>query len=356
MADAPRTDALATRPMSRDPVDLDLFAACFAKNSTPRRREALEWQYLANPTKKLFVDFAMAPSNDRVAAVYATLPVHLRVGQHVTLGVQSVDTITDSDFRGRGLFIKLAKSTYARAAASGSRLVYGFPNGNSAHGFFERLEWTDLDPVPFLIRPLRSKYVLERLKLQRYAHRLPDVPLFFGRDRSDEAVVRVERFDERATSLWHSFAQRVGVAVERDAAYLNWRLVEKPGEDYRSEAVRAGDEFSALVTHVVKEKHGGRIGYVMEAICTRSHASDLRRLLKRALANMTRQGADVALAWCLPHSPQYTSYLRMGFLPFPERFRPIELHVGARDLASNDGIDVTDRRNWYFSYLDADTT
>ena len=394
---------LAMRPMRREPDELARFARCFAGNGSPKRPELLAWQYLDNPTGELFVDFALAPGptpgpGDDLAAIYATLPVRVRIGGVVALAIQSVDTITDAGFRGRGLFLRLANETYARAAAAGARLVYGFPNGQSAHGFFERLGWTSLDPVPFLIRPLRSRYLAERLKLGAYAHRVPDLPLFvsvepavaaaigsvaatlrgaarrgvhrlsprlvpalrplvrhlIGPGRPDR-IERVTRFDERATALWHAVAGDALIGVERDARYLNWRLVDKPFEHYDNVAAVDGDRMTALVSHCVKDKHGGRIGYLMEALVRPGSHGALRSLVSRALGDMTRRGADVALAWCLPHTPGYATLLSSGFVPFPERFRPIELHAGVRAFDAGLASVVADRSRWYLSYLDSDT-
>jgi hypothetical protein len=168
----------------------------------------------------------------------------------------------------------------------------------------------------------------------------------------------VARFDERFTRLWSEFSREVGVAVERDARYLTWRL-GKPGEDYRSHIVERGGqdggELTAFVSHCTKLKERSRIGYIMEAMCTKDGARPLRDLLRGALADMLAQDADVALAWCLPHSPTYASYLRLGFVPFPRRLWPIELHVGARSFDPAVAAKVHDRRAWYLSYLDSDT-
>lgn len=338
--------------MRATPEDLALFSSCFEKNSTARNADVLEWQYLRNPTGRLFVDFATDPDG-RVAAIYATLPVRMRVAGSIRLGVQSVDTITDTEFRGRGLFLKLAATTYERATAHGATVVYGFPNGNSAHGFFKRLDWTSLDPVPFLIRPLRAAYVLERLKLQGLAHLVPNVPLVRPRIRRREVGEPISRFDERFDEFWSETARNAGVAVERDAAYMNWRL-QKPGERYVNRGIFEGDRLVAFVSYTVKSKHGGSIGYVMEALCRSGHHRRLRTLLRHALHDMADAGADVALAWCLSHSTSYSSYLRSGFLPFPERMRPIELHFGARELVA-DAENCRQRGSWYLSYLDSDT-
>jgi len=307
---------------------------------------------------------------EALAAIYATLPVRIRIAGNVSLAVQSVDTITDGGFRGRGLFVKLAKATYARAAAAGATLVYGFPNGHSAHGFFERLAWTPLDPVPFLIRPLRTRYLVERLPLGAYARFLPDLPLFvsldpvvgrlgrlarLGRPGRPSRIERVTRFDERATDLWQAVAGDTLVGVERDARYLNWRLVDKPLEDYDNVAALDGDRMAAFVSHCVKDKHGGRIGYLMEALVRPGGRPALRTLISRALGDMTRRGADVALAWCLPHAPSYGALLQAGFVPFPVRYRPIELHAGVRAFDAGLAGTVAARARWYLSYLDSDT-
>lgn len=341
----------ATRPMARTARDLELFDECFTKNGSPRDAAVLAWQYLDNPTDAMFVDFAMA-SEARIAAIYASIPVRFRIGGVQRLGIQSVDTMTDAEFRGRGLFVKLAARTYARAQEAGVALVYGTPNGNSAHGFFERLEWRDLNPLPFLIRPLRARWVLEKMKLKRAAALLPDVRLPIGRAR--EAGEEVGRFDERFTRLWNEFSPGVRVAVERDARYLNWRLVDKPGEDYQNRFV-GGDDVAAFVSHCVKHKERSRIGYIMEALCTPGSERAMRGLIRSALADMAAREADVALAWCLPHSPTYATFLRAGFVPFPRKMWPLELHIGARAFDPAVAEQVHDRRAWYLSYLDSDT-
>ena len=133
--DAPPIQAL--RPMARTDRELERFDACFTRNGAPRDPAVLRWQYLDNPTGELFVDFALAEGDD-LAAIYASIPVVFRIAGARRLGIQSVDTMTDARFRGRGLFLELANRTYARAASAGVALVYGTPNGSSAHGFFQR--------------------------------------------------------------------------------------------------------------------------------------------------------------------------------------------------------------------------
>lgn len=345
------------RALEPTDADLGLFAACFSRNDSPRTLAALRWQYLDNPTGKLLVDVVDAGSgaDARLAAIYAVLPVPVVVDGKPSIGVQSLDTLTDADFRGRGLFLKLAKSTYERAAREGAAFVYGFPNGNSAHGFFSRLEWVRLDPVPFLVRPLRTRYLLRRLGERLGA--LPDVtlPSRLPSPPDDQELRAVRRFDERHEAIWRANARHIGVAVDRSAAYLNWRLRDKPGEDYRVLALHERGELLGFVAHCLKEKHGGRIGYVLELLHRPDRSDAGVQLLRAAVDDLARRGADLALAWNLPHSPNHAAFGGAGFVPFPERLRPVELHFGARRLALPDSVAVGNRARWYLSYCDSDT-
>jgi GNAT superfamily N-acetyltransferase len=345
---------MIVRPLDKTSTDLELFRRCFERNGTSRTNEALEWQYRDNPTRELFVNVAYDEPSARFAAIYASLPVFARIDGQKRLALQSLDTLTDRDFRGKGLFVQLAQQTFDAARSSGAAFIYGFPNGNSAPGFFGKLGWSSLDPMPFLVRPLRTRYVLAKVpRLGAFARRLPDIPLVYGEPRV--GAVKIDQFDERVTRLWSEFARGIGFAVERDAAYMNWRLRAKPDGDYSILGVLDQNELVAMVAFVVREKHGGRIGYVMECMW-RTGAEDVgRKLLLLAVSRMAAQQADAVLAWCFAHSPNYRAFLRAAFVPLPKRLRPIELHVGVRPFDNSLQPQIIERRNWYMSYLDSDT-
>ncbi len=348
------------RPMEPTEADLALFKATFERNGSARTLKHLVWQYSKNPTGKLYVDFAVPPNDtSRAAAIYSVMPVFLRLNGQVVLGTQSLDTLTDVDFRGKGLFTKMALNVFARCEKDGVACVYGFPNGNSAPGFFKKLGWARLDPVPFLVRPLRANYFLRRLgPLKSLAEKLPAIPVGrLGRPSIPRAheIRPVTRFDSSFDALWERFAQGIGAAVHRDSRYLTWRLLQKPDQKYRVLALFENNQLLAFCAFDVQDKHGGRVGYVLELIHEPGRSADAQRLLQEAIAELAADGAEVALAWCLEHSPNFAAYSKNGFLTLPERVRPIELHVGVRALAAPAEANLANRRNWYLSYLDSDT-
>lgn len=75
------------------------------------------------------------------AAFYGVYPVLLKKNDVMILAAQSGDTITHPKHQRQGLFTRLAKATYELAKSEGVKIIFGFPNSNSAHGFFNKLDW-----------------------------------------------------------------------------------------------------------------------------------------------------------------------------------------------------------------------
>lgn len=75
------------------------------------------------------------------AAYYGVFPIVLSDGSSDYLVAQSGDTMTAPNHRKKGLFVKLAKETYALSKELGIRMVFGFPNKNSYPGFKNNLDW-----------------------------------------------------------------------------------------------------------------------------------------------------------------------------------------------------------------------
>jgi len=340
--------------MSASDEDLDAFRQCFERNGMPRRHDALRWQYGENPVEKVLVDLAV--DGNRVGGIYAVQPARVQIGGDAALAVQSVDTLVDSQFRGRGLFTSMARGLYERAAAEGAKFVYGFPNGNSAPGFFGKLAWVSLDPVPFLLRPLRTRYFATKLPLGPFEKLVPDlrVPVRTRATKGRSNIVEVREIGSEVDQLWSEFSSGIDVTVVRDARYLRWRL-RKPGELYHLIGVEEGGALDALCAFTTVDKHGGRVGYVLELMHRPDKLKAATVLLTEAVRRMAADRADAVLAWCFPHSPNAGAYSEVGFFGLPERFRPIELHVGVRSFDPSHTTLLARRESWYMSYCDSDT-
>lgn len=296
----------------------------------------LEWKFRDNPKGPGLI--AVATKDGDVVGINAFMANRFNIGGAGQTGYQSMDTVVSPDVRGQGVFGELVHTFYNHCDAA---LVYGFPNSNSAPGFFGKLGWLNFGTVPMLIRPLRTGYFLKRIFKSAPDFR---VPLLCQPHSSPEQITR---FSHQDTETWRKFSLSCLCAVQRDADFLNWRLMDHPTEEY--DVLRAPD--GSFVASTLTNKHAGCIGYVMEAIGTEAH---LAALIATALRDLQLKGADAALAWCLPHSPNYRSYRKAGFIPFPTMLRPIAVNFGARPLRSIASA-AGNKASWYISYLDSDT-
>jgi predicted acetyltransferase len=338
-----------------DDSTLDLFKNCFDLNGSPKSRKKIKWQFLENPPASCFVDIAYDESKSRTTAIYAISSVYFKVGDKKVLGAQSLDTMTDINYRGQGFFTRLANNVYTTAAESNVSLVYGFPNGNSIYGFKKKLAWEVLDPLPFLIRPLKTNYFTSRIKWLKFIPNI-NIPIKNFRGSKRYNINKKNSFPEDVNTIWDKFSQSFKVGVIRDKNYLEWRYISKPDEYYSiAHITNLNDEYLGYIIYTVKEKHNGKIAYIMELIYDPAIPDLGDMLLKYAMNDIKSQNADCILSWCMDHSPNSKAYKKNFFLKMPVKLRPIELHFGARSFDSKTSSLVNDRSNWYLSYSDSDT-
>jgi len=219
-ADAPRTTVRWADPP--DEAFLGDISALFARNGRDKPRDVLRWQYLdgvAGPATAVGLTGA-----DGLGALYATVPRRILVDGRVVAGAQSLDVMTDAEWRGRGLYLRMAADAYRRMSAAGTSLVYGFPNGEAMPGFRGELGWETFGPVPFLVRPLPRSAARRRAGLHA------DRP---GAERLLPGIIECVELPDDIDGLWRRVARGLRVAVVRDAEFLQWRLYERPDADYR---------------------------------------------------------------------------------------------------------------------------
>jgi GNAT superfamily N-acetyltransferase len=101
-----KPDGLTIRPLEAGDLAAmsELFRAAFGL-SRPASYE--EWRYFRTPWG--VTPGMVALDGERAIASYTVWPVWLDVGGRVVRGGQSMDTMTHPDYRGRGVFLRLAK-------------------------------------------------------------------------------------------------------------------------------------------------------------------------------------------------------------------------------------------------------
>jgi sulfur relay (sulfurtransferase) DsrC/TusE family protein len=341
-------------------LDLKQYVNLFQSNGiTDKSQEIVVWQHVNNPGNNIYISFAIEKNNTDCAALYTIFPVRFKYFDSTFEGAQSIDTITDLKYRGKGLFIMLAKHLYSKALNQGIQFIYGFPNKNSISGFLKKLNWVEVADVPFLIKPLRPKYFLRFLPvLKHIAFLFPDFSFQSKRKSAslkNYQIKSIQTFDQSIDQVWETFSKKINIAVHRSQSYMHWRITQKPNGDYITYGLYSDDnKLCAVISYTIKKKHNGTIGYIMDYFYEYEHEKPARELIKKVMDEMNAQKVDAVLAWCFKHSPNYSHYKESGFYYMPTKIRPIELHFGTLDMAGN-FQGLSKKENWYISYLDSDT-
>lgn len=343
-----------------DTEELERYRNCFSENGSEKSIELLKWFHQKNLPGLKAIYYAIDKPTNEIAAIYTYLPVFLKCMDRVIVAMQSFDTLTDHRHRSKGLFIKLASKLEKEESLKNNELVYGFPNENSVHGFVNKLGFTYFGEVPFLIKPIKVSFIIRKLFKKPRSQGQEEIICKI--DSPNEVLLKnncsikfISKFSEEYDQLWKKVSTKIAIGINRDAAYMNWRYVDKPGEDYSRYGLYENGILKGIVIFTLKNKHDGKIGYLMELLYEPENEITGRNLLKFCSTILKKDGADVILAWCFPHSFNYFCHRKAGFYKFSEKIRPQKLGIIAKTLNSNHAEDIYNIKNWFFSYSDSDT-
>lgn len=322
-----------------------------------------QWQYLQSPTAKTAIMLAFSESG-QLAGHYAVNPLPMQVNHQAEEGSLSLDTMVHPDFQGRRLFTSLAQALYEHLESAGNALTYGFPNGNSHHGFVKYLNWQDLaQSIPLYLYPLRFSALLQKAipipALTRLA--APLAQLGYKAVRRTHApstyhITTTSRFDERVDSLWEKARTLAPTLIRRDRAYLDWRFFQHP--DYRYTLFTASlpsqnDQLTGYMVLTEQPLAGLNAGFIVDVLVDPAHPQAANALFKAAIDHSRTAGHDLVNCMIFPHSPYATALNQAGFIRVPPRFFPQEMHLGVRANQPNiNGLSPVE--NWHITWADHD--
>lgn len=96
--------------------------------------------YLQNPMGEVISFNAFY--GDELVAHYACIPYKMKIDGRIVNGLLDMATVTHPEHRGKGLFKKLAQTTYDYARKQGYEFVVGVANGNSFPGYMKYFPFT----------------------------------------------------------------------------------------------------------------------------------------------------------------------------------------------------------------------
>jgi GNAT superfamily N-acetyltransferase len=175
----------------------------------------LEWKHLENP-------FGVSPmwialDADRIVGFRTFLRWEfVTTSGDIVLAARAVDTATDPEYQGRGIFTRLTLEAIEQLPASGVTLIFNTPNEKSLAGYL-KMGWHELGRLGVVVKPTRARFVFVIGTARRAAGRWP-LPTAAG---APPAAAFADR--DAVQSLLDSLPSADGLATRRTPEFLAWR-------------------------------------------------------------------------------------------------------------------------------------
>ena len=195
------------------PRILEMLARSLGWTDDPSHAALFSWKHDENPfgPSPMWV----ATDKDRVVGLRAFMRWNFGREGQVVRAVRAVDTATDPDYQGHGLFTALTLQGIDALEAEGIDFVFNTPNDQSLPGYL-KMGWRDLGRIPIAVRS-RSVRSMMRTARSRVGADLFSLPVGIGQPadtRHDQAA----RSDDstRCLTTLHS------------GEFLRWRYDDAP--------------------------------------------------------------------------------------------------------------------------------
>jgi GNAT superfamily N-acetyltransferase len=224
------TQIVVRRAAVADRTDiLELARRSLGWAGDERDRAFFAWKHDENP-------FGPSPAwvatdDGRIVGFRTLLRWELRRGDEVLRCVRAVDTATDPDAQGRGVFRTLTLGAVDALAADGFDAVFNTPNDKSRPGYL-KMGWSELGRPTLAVVPRSPASLLRMARSQEGAEKWSE-PVTHGERAAD--VLGGAELDTLVARL----PPAAGFATPRTPAYLRWRYSFEPLH-YRAVEVRGG--------------------------------------------------------------------------------------------------------------------
>ena len=337
------------RPDDRRGVDT-LHRRTHGPDAAEATRLRWDWQHRRNPYNPTGQPgIWVAREGPTVVGHYPTLPVRISLKGLEVDGAWGATATVAPERDSQRLDEALLR---AWDRNSGASLTLG--EAGEWQQLYDRLRWPQSHALPCLVKPLTRRAVrlpnwptpINRLVS---AVTLPVIQVV-SRTRPLRAECEpIRRFDDACTALWERLASKFVLAVQRDAAYLNWRYIEPPHVRYTVVALRRQGELQGYAVYRHRNEPLGRVTMLVDFLVDPDDVSGFKTLLRWVDRAARAEDTD-KVRCCAMHGAFRRVLRRNGYFNVKS---PLEVNVKVNAVQVPKGFyDETD--GWHFTCGDSD--
>jgi hypothetical protein len=305
-------------------------------------KKYLNWQYHANPFGRPVMQVARHAVSKDLVGQYLVIPLEYVNNGEKVRGSLSLNTLTREDFRGRGLFTKLAFATYKACLQENISFTIGFPNPNSYPGFVNKLEFKNPGELTFLVKPTNYLGIVsDKIRNRKAERHGNDIPMGSFPPALLKNGFTVEEFSfsddrERYVRFWECVCQHYSFTTNRSFEYIKWRYSDLPTRTYKIFKIQKNESIHGLFVIRCKETYGINTGVVVDFFCSREKDFQkyYQEALKQIMKYFRKKSIHLFLACVNPELYESEVLKSSGFFAPPKKLLPQQFPFIVRNHAS----------------------
>lgn len=328
-----------------------------------RNRDYWKWLYLDNPATDPII--ALAEDDEKIVGQCTLLPTKMKIDKEEVLVGQSIDTMVDKDYRGKGLHKQLAEKTYEIGREIGVKFRIGFPSQDALRGLLGSIGGTLVTEIPlymniykldnFLtavvkIRPLGKILSIPGIILIRIMHREKNIKV-----QKKYEIKEIKEFNDDFDQLSEKVSKdNEEIMSIRSSSFLNWRIAEHPEIKYKTLGAYVGDElvgYTILKTEdrKLRGKVKSRLGSIVDLIAIDSDV--VVKLNQEAKKYFKNKDVDFVAMWVTDSFKYKDVFTSFGF---HKSKSTIPFVVKDLDKEEKFKEKIENENNWYLMPIESD--
>lgn len=334
-----------------------LFVDCFPENIGTKvvEDEHYFWKFQSYPYKRKSYEYIARIDND-MAGYYAAIPYRYNIGKQKFHIGMVCDVMTNSQYRGQGVFTKLGRHSLNEMRNIGVPFTMGYPIRKEVIPGHLKVGWKIAFKQPLYIRFLSTKSLL-RAKGIGYLYLIIDlfisIYIYIVR-QADSKEICIQTHDnidevEGYQPFQKRWAESLPNTLDKSLEFMRWRF-GAPDKKYHFITAYEGDKLVglAIIRDVIKENVPA-IG-IVDFIVLPSHKKCIPNIHNKILKMAKEQKKEAIMTMMSRTSATNYKMYSNGFLKSPFIFSVI---INKLDDTINDEI-LFNEKNWHLMFIDSD--
>lgn len=318
-----------------------------------------DWQYNQLPTGKSYVYAAW--DGDKIIGYYH-IPVYRCVidGEEKLIG-NIQDVAVNPNYRGVGLFRKLAEFANEDIDKTEVDLIYTFPNDKSIRTFLKYNSFSIVSAVPTYLRPVNTSKII-RSKINLFGvERIPGlfadgiINLFSKTVKlSNASIERINEITEEVEAVFTEYSKSFRNHLIRDKAWLDWRYLKSARGKHHILGLREAGKLTAVLVVKEDEMLGNPALLIMDFAFLNGMENSLLYLTDQIRKEPQLTGFEFNLLFISAITPLLPALSKIGFYQIPAKINPRILNLLGRTSSKLEEEPLFQEKNWLLTLGDWD--